>query len=59
MELDKSKYNIYLVSAIITAGLLFMGISTYYIMGDVKSESSRDILIDKQVDECYANKEKS
>lgn len=59
MELDKKKYNIYLVSAIITAGLVFMGVSTYYISGNIGGESSRDILIDKQVDQCYADLEKA
>jgi len=44
MQLDKNKYNIYLVSAILFACLLFMAISTYVVVKDVSSSSSAEIL---------------
>ncbi|MEA3374045.1 MAG: hypothetical protein U9Q62_10220 [Campylobacterota bacterium] len=59
MELDRRKYTIYLVSAIIAVGLLFMGVTLYTITSGVGNESSRDMLIDRQVDECYAKMEKA
>ena len=56
MFLDKKKYNIYLVSAIIGAGLLYMGISTWYIQKEVMSQTSVDLAIDRAVDQCWEHK---
>ncbi len=56
MSLDKKKYNIYLVSAIIGAGLLYMGISTWYIQKEVMSQTSVDLAIDRAVDQCWDQK---
>ncbi len=54
MQREKRQYTIYLASTIITSALLFMGVTFYTINSGVGSESSREILIDRQVDECYA-----
>lgn len=53
MVLDKNKYNIYLTTSLITAALIFMGVSTWMISGDIESRTSRDIAIDKMVDQCW------
>lgn len=44
MHLDKNKYNIYLVSAILFACVIFMGASVYYVVNDVTSSSSSEML---------------
>lgn len=44
MRLDKNKYNIYLVSAILFACVVFMGASVYFVVKDVSSSSSAEIL---------------
>lgn len=44
MQLDKSKYNIYLVSAILFVCVIFMGVSVYFVVKDVSSSSSSKIL---------------
>ena len=44
MQLDKNKYNIYLVSAILCAFFVFMAISGYIVMRNVSSSSSVAIL---------------
>ncbi len=56
MTLDKNKYNIYLVTAVIGAALIFMAVSLWKITQDVSNQSSVDIAIDKRIDECWAKK---
>ncbi len=53
MTFDKRSYNIYLVTAVIAAGLLFMALSLWHIAGDIDSQSSVDLAIDRMVDECW------
>jgi len=43
MHLDKKEYNIYLVTAVITAMLLFMAGSLFYIVNNVSSGSSAEM----------------
>ncbi len=56
MKFNKKNYNIYLTSAIIAAGLIYMGMSALYINKNVMSQTSADIAIDKRIDACYAEK---
>lgn len=58
MKLDKKLFTIYLVAAIIIASFLFMIISTLFVMKDISGETSADLAIDRQVDECYEALEK-
>jgi len=52
--LFKKKYrNIYLVGAIIIAGFIFMGVSTWQVFSDVSTKTSADLAIDRQVDKCW------
>ncbi len=44
MHLDKSKYNIYLVVAILSACVVFMGVSTFVVVQNVTSSSSAKLL---------------
>ena len=53
MLFNKKYNNIYLVSSIIFGALLFMSVSGYFVINNLENESSVDIFIDKQVDECY------
>ena len=48
MQLDKSKYNIYLVVAILSAFVIFMGVSTVVVVKDVTSSSSIQLLEDQK-----------
>jgi hypothetical protein len=56
MKINKKLYGIYFTSAVIIAGLVYMGISTFYIMDNVMGQSSVDMAIDKRVDECWEKK---
>jgi hypothetical protein len=44
MQLDKNKYNIYLVSAILFTFIIFMSASVYFVVKNVTSSSSSEIL---------------
>jgi hypothetical protein len=56
MQLDKRKRNIYLATLIIITGLSFMIVTGYYITSGVSGGSSVEIAIDKEIDDCYAEK---
>lgn len=43
MTLDKKSYNIYLVSAIIVAALIYMGVSAWMIHSEVMGKTSADL----------------
>ncbi|MBN2894298.1 MAG: hypothetical protein JXK05_00200 [Campylobacterales bacterium] len=43
MTLDKKSYNIYLVSAVIVAALVYMGISAWMIHSEVMGKTSADL----------------
>jgi len=53
MKFDKKLYGIYFTSTIILVGVVYMGVSSFYIMDDVMSGNSVDIAIDKRVDACW------
>lgn len=53
MLFKKEYMNIYLVTAIMVAAFAFMVISTWQIFGEVSGQTSADLAIDKQVDECW------
>lgn len=53
MRLDPNKKNIYVTTAIILAGLVFMLVSGIAIIDDVGNSSSVEISIDQKVDACY------
>ncbi|MEA1919354.1 MAG: hypothetical protein U9N52_05890 [Campylobacterota bacterium] len=57
MKFDKKLYGIYLTSAVIAIGVIYMGISSFYIVDNVTEGSSVDIAIDKRVDQCWEKKE--
>lgn len=57
MLFKKEYMNIYLVTAIIVAAFAFMIVSTWKIFGEVSGQTSADIAIDKQVDECWEEKD--
>ncbi len=57
MILKKEYMNIYLVTAIIVAAFVFMLVSTWKIVGDVSTQSSMDMAIDRQVDACWEKNE--
>ena len=57
MKFDKKMYGIYLTSAVILVGVVYMSISSFYIMSDVNNGSSVDIAIDKRIDACWERKE--
>jgi len=50
--LEKKYYSIYLVSAIIAAGLIFMGVSTAIVMKEINGGTSMDIALQKAKKEC-------
>lgn len=56
MQLDKKQRNIYMTTAIIAVGLVFMIITGYYITNGVTGGSSAEMAIDKSVDDCYKEK---
>jgi len=56
MQLDKKQRNIYLAAVIIVTGLAFMIVTGYYITSGVSGGSSVEIAIDKEIDDCYAEK---
>jgi len=56
MQLDKKQRNIYLATVIIVTGLAFMIVTGYYITSGVSGGSSVEIAIDKEIDDCYAEK---
>lgn len=58
MKINKKNLNVYLVTAIIVAAFLFMIISTFFVMKDISDQTSVDLAIDRQVDECYEKLEK-
>jgi hypothetical protein len=58
MKIDKKLFTIYLVSAIIIAAFLFMILSTLFVMEDISGQTSADLAIDRQVDQCYEELEK-
>ena len=53
MLFDGKQHNIYLASAIIISGLLFMFGTSLYISSSVSSGSSLEMAIDKRVDDCW------
>lgn len=53
MQYDKKKQNLYLTGAIIAGGLLFMLTTGYYILNGVENSNSREMAIDKRVDDCW------
>lgn len=57
MPLDKKKYNIYLTGTIIIGAFVFMGISTWLISSNVDHSNSREMAIDRMVDECWERKQ--
>jgi len=56
MALDPKKRNLYMTTAIIAVGLIFMAISGYYILNGVENGSSLDMAIDQRIDKCYEEK---
>jgi hypothetical protein len=58
MKIDKKYLNIYVVSAIIIILFLYMIISTLFVMEDISGQTSADLAIDRQVDECYEELDK-
>ncbi len=56
MQLDKKQRNIYMTTAIIAVGLVFMIITGYYITSGVSGGSSAEMAIDKSIDDCYQAK---
>jgi len=56
VELDKKQRNIYMTTAIIVIGLVFMIITGYYITSGVSGGSSAEMAIDKSIDDCYREK---
>jgi len=59
LPIDNKKKGMYLVASIITACFLYMIVSTAWVMGDINGQTSRDLAIDRQIDECHASQEKS
>ena len=56
MQLDKKERNIYLTTAIIAVGLVFMIVTGFYITSGVSGGSSAEMAIDKSIDDCYKEK---
>jgi hypothetical protein len=56
MPHDEAKQNIYLTSAIISTGLLFMLITGFYIVENTGNSNSREMAIDQRIDQCYEEK---
>ncbi|MCJ7764916.1 MAG: hypothetical protein MUP09_03140 [Thiovulaceae bacterium] len=56
MQFDWNKRNVYLATAIIASGLVFMIVTGYYIMSGVSGGSSVEMAIDRNLDECYKEK---
>lgn len=56
MQLDQKQRNIYLTTLIIAVGLAFMVITGYYITSGVSGGSSVEMAIDREIDDCYAEK---
>lgn len=57
MIFNKKNYNIYLVTAIMVAAFAFMAVSTWQVFNEVNNETSVDLAIDRQVDQCYEKME--
>ncbi len=53
MLIKKEYMNIYLVSGIMVACFAFMAISTWGVSGNINSETSMDLAIDRAVDKCW------
>jgi hypothetical protein len=58
MKINRKYLNIYVVSAIIIILFLYMIITTFFVMEDISGQTSVDLAIDRQVDECYEELEK-
>jgi len=56
MQLDKKQRNIYMTTLIIITGLAFMIVTGYYINSGISGGSSVEMAIDKEIDDCYAEK---
>ena len=56
MALDPKKRNLYMTTAIIAVGLIFMAVTGYFILNNVEHGSSRDMAIDQRIDKCYEEK---
>ncbi|MEE8588219.1 MAG: hypothetical protein V3S80_02595 [Sulfurimonadaceae bacterium] len=53
MLFDNKQHSVYLASAIIAGGLLFMLGTGVYISSGVSGGSSLEMAIDKRVDDCW------
>jgi hypothetical protein len=54
MLLKKEYMNIYFVTAVLAAAFIFMAVSTWNVVGHVNGQTSVDLAIDHQVDQCWA-----
>lgn len=50
MKFDKKLYGIYMTSAVIVIGLIYMGISGYYVATEVMGKTSADLAREKLQD---------
>jgi len=56
MEEAQEKQNIFLTTAVISSALLFMLITGYFIVDNTGNSNSREMAVDKRMDNCYEEK---
>ena len=56
MSPNKEKTNLYMTTAVIFSGLLFMFITGYYVVENTSNSNSREMAVDERIDRCYEEK---